>query len=145
MAAGLSLLISLACLSLISVLAYVCLALLCCTSGFRLYTEFLGRGGSSSNKNQSGGSGDVAPITSTSDSSRNHPFQKWLSCDLTLPREEIGQSLSDALQHVQPYLNYVRRVLMVESYFETAKVCLLMYLLTIVGNWFNLLTLLTIG
>lgn len=137
MAAGLSVLLSLACLSFISVVAYACLALLCCTAAWRIYHDFSGK------------KGDAAALktdsTTNGTAEGNHPFQDWLSTDVTIPRERVSEFVTHAVDRTSRPINYFRRVLVVQSYLETATFAVYMYLLSILGGYFNLLTVVTFG
>ncbi|VDP94275.1 unnamed protein product [Trichobilharzia regenti] len=60
-----------------------------------------------------------------------NPFKYWLESDITLPQEQT--------------LNYLGCVVWLQDYLETAKFVVCLYLLSVVGAWFNLLTLITIA
>ncbi|CAH8582439.1 unnamed protein product [Schistosoma turkestanicum] len=113
-------------MSLISVIAYAGLALFCCTAACKLYNVVLG-----SNKQQ------------TSNDS-NHSFHSWFEYDIRLSEDKIAQRVADASEQLSEKLNHLRRILLMQDYFETAKLAIGLYLLSIVGGWFNLLTLITI-
>ncbi|KAK4475258.1 hypothetical protein MN116_002332 [Schistosoma mekongi] len=127
-AVGLTFLLSLSCMSFISVVAYAGLALFCCTAAYKLYNVVLG-----SNKAEQ----------ETSNSS-NHSFHSWLEYDIQFSEDKIGQRAATASEYLSEKLNQLRRILLMQDYFETAKLAIFLYLLSIVGGWFNLLTLIII-
>ncbi|TNN14028.1 Reticulon-4 isoform 4 [Schistosoma japonicum] len=128
-AVGLTFLLSLSCMSFISVVAYAGLALFCCTAACKLYNVVLG-----SNKAEQ----------ETSNSSK-HSFHSWLEYDILFSEDKIAQRAAAASEHLSEKLNQLRRILLMHDYFETAKLAICLYLLSIVGSWFNLLTLITVG
>nr|CAH8819882.1 unnamed protein product [Trichobilharzia regenti]CAH8819885.1 unnamed protein product [Trichobilharzia regenti]CAH8868468.1 unnamed protein product [Trichobilharzia regenti]CAH8868522.1 unnamed protein product [Trichobilharzia regenti] len=125
-AVGLTLLLSLSSMSLVSFIAYIGIAIMCCTTACKLY-GFITR-----------------QFKSNQDSPKN-PFEFWLELEMTLPGEKIGERVAALCEKLSEKLNYLRRVLWLEDYFETVKLVVCLYLLSVVGAWFNLLTLITIA
>ncbi|CAH8638969.1 unnamed protein product [Schistosoma intercalatum] len=125
-AVGLTFLLSLSCMSFISVVAYAGLALFCCTAACKLYNAVLG-----SNKREA------------SDNS-NHSFHSWLEYDILLSEDKIAQRVGAASEQLSEKLNQLRRMLLMQDYFETVKLAIGLYILSIIGGWFNLLTLIII-
>lgn len=130
-AVGLTVLLSLSCLSVISVVAYAGLALFCCTAACRLYQLILGSPKSIN---------DQAPASNI-----DRVFGDWATCDVQLPKEKIADRVSNASEKISENLNYLRRVILLQDYLETFKWVFLLYLLSVIGGWFNLLTLFTIA
>ncbi|KAF5401314.1 Reticulon protein [Paragonimus heterotremus] len=127
-------LFSLSCLSLVSVLAYAGLSLLCCTTAARLYQYLL-----KPTKNVA--ASNVKETNATSDDL----FGKWFTKDIKLSSDWMSKravSLSSALE---PYLIQLQSVLLLKSYAETCKFLVLLYSLSVLGSCFNLLTLVIIG
>lgn len=127
MVAGLTILLSLGCLSMISVFAYFCLAILCCTAAWRVYYDLVG-----SRKPDA----SLAPPK---------PFNDWLSSDVVVPRDRVNEYVNNALDYSSDFLNYFKHALLVENYLDSLKFGLEMYMLSILGGFFNLITLVTIA
>ncbi|KAF8571046.1 hypothetical protein P879_01158 [Paragonimus westermani] len=129
----LTVLCSLSCLSLVSVLAYAGLSLLCCTTAARLYQYLL-----KPTKN-------IATSNVTEASTTTDLFGEWFNKDIKLSGDWMSKhavSLSSALE---PYLIQLQSVLLLKSYIETCKFLVLLYFLSVLGSCFNLLTLIIIG
>ncbi|CAH8592721.1 unnamed protein product [Dicrocoelium dendriticum] len=122
-------LISLSCLSLVSVVSYAGLALLCCTTAARLYAMLL------------------CPKNSgkTSKSCANDYVYEWLTADVKLPTDRITDRVTSVSSEVERYLIRLQRLLLLKNYADALKFLLLLYLLHVLGDWFNLLTVVTIG
>nr|VZI49726.1 unnamed protein product [Spirometra erinaceieuropaei] len=127
MVAGLTILLSVGCLSMVSVFAYFCLAILCCTAAWRVYYDLVG-----SKKTDPS---SVPP----------KPFNDFLSGDVVVPRERVDHYVKLALDHSSDLANYFRHALLVENYLDSLKFGLYMYMLSILGGFFNLITLVTIA
>ncbi|CAH8873733.1 unnamed protein product [Trichobilharzia szidati] len=111
-------------MSLISFIAYAGMSLICCTTASKLY--------------------DAITLPFKSNSSKD-PFKYWLELKITLPEEKIAERVPALCEKLSENLNYLRRVIWLQDYFETAKFVVCLYLLSVVGSWFNLLTVITIA
>ncbi|VDM25346.1 unnamed protein product [Hydatigera taeniaeformis] len=131
MATGFTLLFSVGCLSLISVFAYICLAILCCTGAARVYYDL---------------------ITSKRDETASPPFSDWLIKDKEALRQRVHDYVNDRFDKTESAIQDLRHYLLIENYVDSLKAsslllsfALLVYLLSILGGFFNLITLVLIG
>ncbi|XP_014238996.1 reticulon-1 isoform X1 [Trichogramma pretiosum] len=122
--ATLTVLLSLAYFSLISVLAYSSLLTLTYTILFRIYKTVL------------------QAIQKTSD---GHPFQEILELDLTVPSEKVHAVADVAVNQVNAGVSELRRLFLVEDFVDSLKFGILLWTLTYLGAWFNGMTLVIIG
>nr|CAH8873298.1 unnamed protein product [Trichobilharzia regenti] len=113
-------------MSLVSFIAYTGISLMCCTTACKLY-------------------GFITRQFESNQDSPKDPFKYWLGLDITLPEEKIAERVAALCEKLSEKLNYLRCVLWLQDYFETAKFVVCLYLLSVVGAWFNLLTLVTIA
>ncbi|XP_025091987.1 reticulon-1-A-like isoform X7 [Pomacea canaliculata] len=113
-------LLSLAFFSLLSVLAYLSLAILTVTLSFRVYKNIM------------------AAVQKTSD---GHPFKQYLDLDITLKEEKVSRVTHTVLQHINRSLLELRRLFLIEDLIDSIKFGLLLWVLTYVGAWFNGMTL----
>ncbi|CDS39352.1 reticulon 4 [Echinococcus multilocularis] len=120
MATGFTLLFSIGCLSLISVFAYVCLAILCCTGAARVYYDL---------------------ITSKRDETASPPFSDWFIKDKEALRQRVHDYVNEKFDKTESAFQDLRHYLLIENYIDSMKFALLMYLLSILGGFFNLITL----
>nr|CDS22867.1 reticulon 4 [Echinococcus granulosus] len=120
MATGFTLLFSIGCLSLISVFAYVCLAILCCTGAARVYYDL---------------------ITSKRDETASPPFSDWFIKDKEALRQRVHDYVNEKFDKTESTFQDLRHYLLIENYIDSLKFALLMYLLSILGGFFNLITL----
>lgn len=120
----LSVLLSLAYFSLISVLAYMSLLALSGTILFRIYKTVL------------------QAVQKTSD---GHPFKDILDLDLALPAEKVHEVADVAVAHANAAVSELRRLFLVEDFVDSLKFGVLLWCLTYVGSWFNGMTLIIIG
>ncbi|KAG5452753.1 Reticulon-1-A [Clonorchis sinensis] len=127
----LTLLVSLSCLSFISVLAYAGLALLCCTFAARLYHFILPSTPKTVDKPGTPASHDV--------------LTEWLNSDMKLPRDKIVDRTVSLSSDFETFVIRLQRILLLKDVVDTAKFIFLLYLLTVLGSWFNLLTLIIVG
>lgn len=127
----LTILTSLSCLSFISVLAYAGLALLCCTFAARLYHFILPPSPKTIDKPGSPVPQDL--------------LHEWLNTDMKLPRDKIVDRTVSLSSDLETFVIRLQRILLLKDYIDTAKFIFFLYLLTVLGNWFNLLTLVTVG
>ncbi|XP_076464601.1 reticulon-1-A-like isoform X4 [Babylonia areolata] len=113
-------LLSLACFSLMSVLAYLSLAILTVTLSFRVYKNIM------------------AAVQKTND---GHPFKQYLDLDITLKEEKVSRVTQTVLQHVNRSMLELRRLFLIEDLVDSIKFGLLLWVLTYIGSWFNGMTL----
>jgi len=118
------LLLSLAMFSVLSVVAYLSLALLTITICFRTYKSILG---------------------AVQKSGDGHPFQQHLDCDLALPAEKVHELADVVMAHLSSTMKEVRRLFLVEDVVDSLKFGLLLWVLTYIGAWFNGMTLIILG
>ncbi|XP_016053757.1 PREDICTED: reticulon-1 isoform X1 [Miniopterus natalensis] len=115
------LLFSLTQFSVVSVVAYLALAVLSATISFRIYKSVL---------------------QAVQKTDEGHPFKTYLELEITLSQEQI-QKYTDCLQfYVNNTLKELRRLFLVQDLVDSLKFAVLMWLLTYVGALFNGLTLL---
>ncbi|XP_060687490.1 reticulon-4-like isoform X2 [Hemiscyllium ocellatum] len=122
--ASLFLLLSMTIFSIVSVIAYLALALLSVTISFRIYRGIL---------------------QAVQKSDEGHPFKACLETDVAVS-DELVQKYSDVgLSHINRVITELRRLFLVEDLIDSLKFSALMWLLTYVGALFNGLSLLIIG
>ncbi|XP_076682294.1 reticulon isoform X2 [Andrena cerasifolii] len=119
----LSVLLSLAYFSLISVLAYLSLLVLTGTIAFRIYKTVL---------------------QAVHKTSNGHPFKDILDLDLTVPAEKVHKIADVAVAHANAAVSELRRLFLVEDFVDSLKFGVLLWCLTYVGSWFNGMTLIII-
>ncbi|XP_055327576.1 reticulon-1-like [Paramacrobiotus metropolitanus] len=73
-----------------------------------------------------------------------HPFRGVIGKDVVISPEYAHQQLDSILKPLNNTLVKVRNLYLADSLGQTLKLTFIMYLLTYVGSWFNLLTLLTV-
>ncbi|TRO68997.1 reticulon family protein, partial [Glycocaulis profundi] len=118
-----TLLFSIGCLSLISVFAYICLAILCCTGAARVYYDL---------------------ITSKRDETASPPFSDWFIKDKEALRQRVQDYVNDRFDKTESTIQELKHYLFIENYIDSLKFGLFMYLLSILGGFFNLVTLVLI-
>jgi len=111
-------------ISLISVLGNLSLALVTATMSFRIYKSVL----AAVNKTQEG-----------------HPFKAFLEVDCRLPEAQVTSVIESAAARLNSLLAQLKAVLLVESFTESAKFAVGMYLVTYVGARITGLTLVTLA
>ncbi|XP_072437031.1 reticulon-1-A-like isoform X4 [Chiloscyllium punctatum] len=122
--ASLFLLLSMTIFSIVSVIAYLALALLSVTISFRIYRGIL---------------------QAVQKSDEGHPFKACLETDVAVS-DELVQKYSDVgLSHINHVITELRRLFLVEDLIDSLKFSVLMWLLTYVGALFNGLSLLIIA
>ncbi|XP_018530278.1 reticulon-3-B [Lates calcarifer] len=123
---GLSLLVlvSVATLSVISVVSYLLLACLCVTITFRVYKSV---------------------IQAIQKSDEGHPFRSLLERDISVSSESVRQLADQSLIHLNWFSNQTRRLLLVEDLVDSLKLAAVMWVLTYVGAVFNGVTLLILA
>lgn len=113
-------LISLAYLSLISVVAYTSLAVLSGTITFRIYKNIM----QAVQKSQDG-----------------HPFKDILELDTNLPAEKVHEATDVVIGQINSTISELKRLFLVEDLVDSVKFGCLLWCLTYLGSWFNGLTL----
>ncbi|XP_030637076.1 reticulon-4a isoform X3 [Chanos chanos] len=122
--ASLFLLLSLSTCSIVSVCAYISLALLSVTISFRIYKGIL---------------------QAVQKSEDGHPFKMYLDQDIALPAETVHTYSDKALVHVNRCLKELRHLFLVEDLVDSLKFAVLMWICTYIGALFNGLTLIILG
>nr|XP_055052357.1 reticulon-3 isoform X1 [Misgurnus anguillicaudatus] len=121
---SLLLLLSLAAFSVISVVSYLLLALLCVTISFRIYKSV---------------------IQAVQKSNEGHPFKALMEKDVTLPPETFRKHVDQCLSHINCVLKKMSRLFLVEDLVDSLKLAVVMWVLTYVGAVFNGITLLILA
>ncbi|XP_036981673.2 reticulon-4 isoform X3 [Artibeus jamaicensis] len=122
--ASLFLLLSLTVFSIVSVTAYIALALLSVTISFRVYKGV---------------------IQAIQKSDEGHPFRAYLESDVALSEELVQKYSNSALGHVNYTIRELRRLFLVDDLVDSLKFAVLMWVFTYVGALFNGLTLLILA
>ncbi|KAL4631092.1 reticulon-3 isoform X3 [Arapaima gigas] len=118
---SLLLLLSLATFSIISVISYLLLALLCVTISFRIYKTV---------------------IQAVQKSNEGHPFRAFMEEDISVPPETFRKHVDMCLSYINQALRYLSRLFLVEDLVDSLKLAVAMWLLTYVGAVFNGITIL---
>lgn len=122
--ASLFLLLSLTVFSIVSVSAYIALALLSVTISFRIYKGVL---------------------QAIQKSEEGHPFKSCLDSNVAVSEELVNKYSNVALGHVNCTLKELRRLFLVEDLVDSLKFAVLMWVFTYIGALFNGLTLLILA
>nr|DAA05163.1 TPA_inf: RTN4-B2 [Xenopus tropicalis] len=122
--ASLFLLLSLSVFSIVSVLAYIALALLSVSISFRIYRGVL---------------------QAIQKSDEGHPFRSILESNLAVPEDLVQKYCNVALNHVNCTVKELRRLFLVEDLVDSLKFAVLMWVFTYIGALFNGLTLLILA
>ncbi|XP_040207593.1 reticulon-4 isoform X5 [Rana temporaria] len=122
--ASLFLLLSLTVFSIVSVSAYIALALLSVTISFRIYKGVL---------------------QAIQKSEEGHPFKCCLDSNVAVSEELVHKYSNVALGHVNCTLKELRRLFLVEDLVDSLKFAVLMWVFTYIGALFNGLTLLILA
>ncbi|XP_062427655.1 reticulon-4 isoform X3 [Rhea pennata] len=122
--ASLFLLLSLTVFSIVSVTAYIALALLSVTISFRIYKGV---------------------IQAIQKSDEGHPFRAYLESDLAVSEELIQKYSNVVLGHINGTVKELRRLFLVDDLVDSLKFAVLMWVFTYVGALFNGLTLLILA
>nr|XP_022330008.1 reticulon-1-A-like isoform X5 [Crassostrea virginica] len=117
-------LLSLSCFSVLSVLAYLSLAILTVTLSFRIYKNVL---------------------QAVQKSGEGHPFKQFLEMSIDLPEDKVREAVVDVLKHLNCTIRELRRLFLVEDLVDSIKFGLLLWVLTYVGSWFNGMTLIILA
>nr|XP_043878732.1 reticulon-3 isoform X3 [Solea senegalensis] len=123
---GLSMLmlLSLAAFSVISVVSYLLLALLCVTITFRIYKSV---------------------VQAVQKSSDGHPFKTLIDKDVSIPPETFRKHVDTSLTYINRALKQMSRLFLVEDLVDSLKLAVVMWLLTYVGAVFNGITILILA
>ena len=122
--ASLFLLLSLTVFSIVSVTAYIALALLSVTISFRIYKGV---------------------IQAIQKSDEGHSFRAYLESDVAVSEELIQKYSSVVLGHINGTVKELRRLFLVDDLVDSLKFAVLMWVFTYVGALFNGLTLLILA
>lgn len=112
-------LLCLAIFSLVSVLAYLSLALLTVSFSFVVYKKIMGA------------------VQKTSD---GHPFKQLLEMDISLNEDKLKTVIQALLDNVNKTVSELRRLFFIEDIVDSIKFGLLLWVLTYVGCCFNGIT-----
>ncbi|XP_072189816.1 reticulon-4 isoform X3 [Excalfactoria chinensis] len=122
--ASLFLLLSLTVFSIVSVTAYIALALLSVTISFRIYKGV---------------------IQAIQKSDEGHPFRAYLESDVAVSEELVQKYSSVVLGHINGTVKELRHLFLVDDLVDSLKFAVLMWVFTYVGALFNGLTLLILA
>ncbi|XP_046904838.1 reticulon-3 isoform X3 [Hypomesus transpacificus] len=118
------LLLSLAAFSVISVVSYLLLALLCVTITFRIYKSV---------------------VQAVQKSGDGHPFKSLMEKDLSIPPETFRKNVDVSLSYINRGLKQLSRLFLVEDLVDSLKLAVVMWLFTYVGAVFNGITILILA
>ncbi|XP_040886832.1 reticulon-3 isoform X2 [Toxotes jaculatrix] len=118
------LLLSLAAFSVISVISYLLLALLCVTITFRIYKSV---------------------VQAVQKSTEGHPFKALIDKDVSIPPETFRKHVDASLTYINRALKQMSRLFLVEDLVDSLKLAVAMWLLTYVGAVFNGITILILA
>lgn len=118
------LLFSLTQFSVVSVIAYLGLAILSATVSFRIYKSVL---------------------QAVQKTDEGHPFKAYLEVDIALSADQISRYVDKTQLYVNTTMKELRRLFLVQDLVDSIKFAVLMWLLTYVGALFNGLTLLILA
>ncbi|KAK1797501.1 hypothetical protein P4O66_008354, partial [Electrophorus voltai] len=121
---SLLLLLSLAAFSVISVISYLLLALLCVTISFRIYKSV---------------------VQAVQKSNEGHPFKALMEKDVSVPPETFRKHVDQCLTQINRALKQMSRLFLVEDLVDSLKLAVVMWLLTYVGAVFNGITILILA
>ncbi|XP_075452076.1 reticulon-4 isoform X6 [Ascaphus truei] len=122
--ASLFLLLSLTVFSIVSVTAYIGLALLSVSISFRIYKGIL---------------------QAIQKSEEGHPFQSYLESNVAVSEELVQKYCNVTLSHINCTIKELRRLFLVEDLVDSLKFAVLMWVFTYIGALFNGLTLLILA
>ncbi|TDH15540.1 hypothetical protein EPR50_G00009900 [Perca flavescens] len=109
-------LVSVATLSVISVVSYLLLTVLCITITFRVYKSV---------------------IQAVQKSDQGHPFRSLLDRDISVSPEAIRLLVDRCLVLLNHFTDTMRKLLLVEDMFDSLKLAAVMWMMTYVGAIFN--------
>lgn len=113
-------LLSLAIFSVLSVVAYLSLAILAVTLSFRVYKNIM---------------------QAVQKSGDGHPFKEYLEWDIELNDAKTSKVVKLVMKHFNGTARELRRLFLVEDLVDSIKFGLLLWVLTYIGSWFNGMTL----
>ncbi|XP_068558834.1 reticulon-3-B-like [Cebidichthys violaceus] len=117
-------LVSVATLSVISVVSYLLLTCLCVTITFRVYKSV---------------------IQAVQKSDEGHPFRSLLERDISVSLESARLLTDQSLIHLNWFSSQARRLLLVEDLVDSLKLAAVMWMMTYVGAIFNGVTILILA
>lgn len=120
----LTVLLSLAIFSLVSVVAYLSLALLTVCFSFVVYKKIMGA------------------VQKSGDA---HPFKCVLDMDITLKEEKLKTVIDTLLKNINKTSHELRRLFLIEDLVDSVKFGILLWVATYVGSMFNGITLVIIA
>ncbi|XP_052827639.1 reticulon-1-A isoform X4 [Octopus bimaculoides] len=112
-------LLSLAIYSVLTVIAYLSLAILAVTLSFRVYKNIM---------------------QAVQKSGDGHPFKEYLECDIELNDQKTQKVVKLILKHTNATVQELRRLFLIEDLVDSLKFGLLLWVLTYIGSWFNGMT-----
>ncbi|XP_077092829.1 reticulon-1a isoform X4 [Siphateles boraxobius] len=118
------LLFSLTQFSVVSVIAYLALAVLSATVSFRIYKSVL---------------------QAVQKTDEGHPFKAYLEVEIALSADQISKYVDKTQLYINTTIKELRRLFLVQDLVDSIKFAVLMWLLTYVGALFNGLTLLILA
>lgn len=118
-------LVSVCYFSLIAVLAYISLAVLTAILGVKIYSY-----GMVFMKKAEPGTDPLAALT---------------NLDVNIPPEKVAEVTGFLVDIVNPAVMELRRLFLLENWFDTIKFVLCLWGLTYIGSWFNMMTLLILS
>ncbi|KAK2896840.1 hypothetical protein Q8A67_011328 [Cirrhinus molitorella] len=118
------LLFSLTQFSVVSVIAYLALAVLSATISFRVYKSVL---------------------QAVQKTDEGHPFKAYLEVEIALSADQISKYVDKTQLYINSTMKELRRLFLVQDLVDSIKFAVLMWLLTYVGALFNGLTLLILA
>ncbi|RWS27416.1 reticulon-1-A-like isoform X2 [Leptotrombidium deliense] len=121
---GLVLLLSFACCSIISVIAYSSLAVLLGTFSFRVYKNIL---------------------QAVQKTSEGHPFDEYLKWEVQPSKEKVHEFVDIILEHFNQTVVKLRDLFLVQDIFDSIKFGVFLWSLTYIGAWFNGITVLILA
>lgn len=113
-------LLSLAIFSVLSVVAYLSLAILSVTLSFRVYKNIM---------------------QAVQKSGDGHPFKEYLEWELEMNDQKTQKVVKLVMKHFNTTVRELRRLFLVEDLVDSIKFGLLLWVLTYIGSWFNGMTL----
>ncbi|KAK0056115.1 reticulon-1-A-like isoform X5 [Biomphalaria pfeifferi] len=109
-------LVSLAIFSVLSVIAYLSLAVLTVTFSFVVYKKIM------------------AAVQKSND---GHPFKPFLEMDISLSESKLKSVIQSVLKNVNCLTHELRRLFLIEDIVDSIKFGLLLWVLTYIGSWFS--------
>lgn len=117
----LTLLVSVCYLSLIAVGAYLSLIVLALVLSIRLYNYIM--------------------VLLNKTTPGSNPLNIITSIDVTIPPEKVVNIAGILVDILNPAMMEVRRLFLLDNWFDTIKFVLSLWCLTYIGSWFNMMTL----